>query len=71
VAPDKHARRIRIFCHSLCHAVFQIFLIRSVLDDGDHEGVEEGQSSTHSTNTNTFDHLQMYEISSIVKTTVE
>lgn len=56
--PDKDGCSIGILDHCFRHAVFQIFLIRSVLNDGQFQSIKIRKCGTSATNTNALYHLE-------------
>lgn len=42
MAANEHSSGIRIFDHSLSHAILQILFVRCILNDGQFKGVEIG-----------------------------
>ena len=55
---DEDSRGSRVFDHGFGHAVLEILLVWSVLDDGDFERVEVRQRLSSAADPNALDHLQ-------------
>lgn len=57
MSANKDASGVRILDHSFSHAILEIFLVWSVLNDRNDERIEIGERFSGSTDTDTFDHL--------------
>jgi len=55
----ENCRCVWVFYHGLCHAVFEILLVWSILDNRDFQSIKIGQRRSYSSDADALDHLLM------------